>query len=226
MPTQRPPAYPTTRDISYAMWLRHFAAILPHYTSHYGVAEEEVFTVQADAQKFTSWLIRRMHRATQAIQQPSSIITTPREEEAAVVATRLLLLKHAAKIVRHIRAHRKYSIIDGVKLKLKLCLDYQIFESLPAPQLCVVGHQVLDNSFAVALRWKAYPEAVIDLEVCRDGYTWHPSLLLTGECHADIHPQPAEPEQWQYRARYRRPDWPTGPWSQVATVELSQIVNI
>jgi hypothetical protein len=225
MLTKYLPTYPTTSDISCAVWLRQFAAALPGYISRYGLNEIDVAKVQSDALEFIIWLNHRICYATLAIQQLYPTNDMQQEDELTESTVRLLLFEKAAKLVQVIRTHHKYSIIDGINLELSLSPDYPVFTTLPAPQFCIVGCQMLDDNVAVALRWVTYPEAVIDLEICRDSHTWHPSQLLVGNCYADIYPKPTTNlMQWQYRARYRRPDWPIGPWSQVATVELSQIL--
>jgi hypothetical protein len=215
------PAYPTTSAMVYALWLRRFAMILPCYAHRYELTEIEVVEVQASVLEFITWLSQQIHGATQAIKQRHTA-TTVEQNELTGSSVRLPLSEKVATVVQNIRVHRNYCIIDGVGLGLGLIPSYWCFATLPAPNLSIVGYQVLDEDFAVALRWAAYPEAVIDLAVCRDGYTWQHPQSLTGECHADIYAQSAGqiPMQWQYRARYRRPDWPVGPWGEVVTVEL------
>lgn len=212
------PAYPATSDIGYALWLRHFAAALPSYASHYGLTQEEIDAVRIDSLKYTAWLIRRMHRATQAIQQPCLASGTLQKVAATEAAAWQRLLRRTARLVRFIRAHPHYSISDGVSLKLNLSPAHACFGILPVPRLRVVTRQLGDNDVVVILEWEAYAEAIVHLQVCRDGYKWCSSLLVAGEHYVDIHPLTPEQSQWRYRARYQRSDWPNGPWSHTIVV--------
>lgn len=222
MLTQGQPTYPETSDMGYAMWLRHFAAKLPAYAYRYDLTGSEVAEVEHSSAEFITWLTHRINRATQAIQQRCVAAYAQQEGVADVGRARRRLLQRVARLVRAIRAHRHYRMADGVDLGLSNVPDCEEFDMLPVPHLCLVGCLMLDDNVAVALRWMGHSEAVVDLQVCRDGLAWQPLQLLAGEYYADIHEPPAGLLKWQYRARYRRPDWPCGGWGELVTVELTE----
>lgn len=68
-------AYPSTREISWATWLKHFAGQLPAYADRYQVNPTEVSRIQGTARRFNCWLVGSLHHASdtpQPIQHASA----------------------------------------------------------------------------------------------------------------------------------------------------------
>ncbi|MGI4738696.1 MAG: hypothetical protein ACRYG7_26290 [Janthinobacterium lividum] len=61
------PAYPTTQDLLFASWLKHFATTLPTYAAKYQIAEVEVQALQHTVASYLHSLGEQVARVSQAI---------------------------------------------------------------------------------------------------------------------------------------------------------------
>jgi len=196
--------YPSTADIGYAAWLKHFAVKLPAYAEQYGLTPQELTDLQQLSTQFTTWLIECTHQATELKQG----------KVAAAIPNKRSLLDHAVVLVRRIRAHPAYTAAQGSLLgfatapQLKTCY--------PAPPTLRIAIPT-DRGQAPMLTWLPYRGATLQVEVCRDGRTWQPLPLLAPKAYQDAHQQPSVATPWHYRARYSWPDWPAGQWGPVVT---------
>jgi hypothetical protein len=113
------PIYPSSTDIGYAEWLKHFAIHLPLIANRYEISESEVFTVQALAHDFYGLLIHRTHCATQAIVLRQQLPKTSQRLDNAVGAGMCILLQeYILNLVQRIYKHSTYCEEDNVLLRL------------------------------------------------------------------------------------------------------------
>jgi len=61
------PTYPTTQELSFAAWVKRFAATLPLYAAKYQIAEEEAHALQHAVTSFLHNMGEQIARVTQAI---------------------------------------------------------------------------------------------------------------------------------------------------------------
>lgn len=61
------PAYPTTEDLSIAVWLKRFATTLPHYADKYQIAEAKASALQHAVASFLEGMSQQICRVTQAL---------------------------------------------------------------------------------------------------------------------------------------------------------------
>ena len=61
------PAYPSTEELSIAVWLKRFATALPNYADKYQIAEAEARALQRTVAGFLDGMSEQIGRVTQAI---------------------------------------------------------------------------------------------------------------------------------------------------------------
>jgi hypothetical protein len=118
-------SYPSSTEISYAQWLKHFAAQLPFVANRYDISESEVSAVQALAQDFLGLLIYRINCTTQAIVLQEQLTSVPQFSNDLVGAGMCALLQESiASLVHRIYQHSTYSEADDTLLELSRLLTY------------------------------------------------------------------------------------------------------
>jgi hypothetical protein len=117
------PAYPTTKELSTAVWLKQFATHLPAYATKYQIAEAEAAAFQRATASFLDGLGEQLYRVTQAILQlaafscgwpPSAIPRRP---------SMRALPQQAAMLGYRILSHHAYDPADGSALGLHCLLE-------------------------------------------------------------------------------------------------------
>ncbi|MGI4875311.1 MAG: hypothetical protein ACRYFX_29510 [Janthinobacterium lividum] len=196
-------------DASYALWLTHFAEQLPLYAARYQVTEEEVIDIQHIAEKFAAMVA---NRPVDAAPQSWQVAKTFSLADSSC----LFLLSRVSTIIQRIQSGPHYSLTDGYALGLATAPQLHGYHRLPLPKLRLAERQYTTE--VPLLIWISRRDTTIELEVCRDSHTWHCLPTALPKQYADIHPQPAELTEWQYRARYRSPDWPSGRWCRIVKV--------
>ncbi len=115
------PAYPTTGDLCTAVWLKHFAARLPHYAAKYQIAETEAAALQRATSYFLDGLGEQICRVTQAILLFAAAPYASSWPPAAVPRRPGMraLPQLAAALSYHILTHATYDPADGCALGLE-----------------------------------------------------------------------------------------------------------
>lgn len=117
------PAYPTSEDLSLAVWLKRFATVLPTYAAKYQIAEAEARALQQASSSFLAGMGEQIARVTQTIlwlAGPGAAGWPP----AAVPYRPSLrsLPGQAAALSYRILSHSAYDPADGCVLGLELPL--------------------------------------------------------------------------------------------------------
>lgn len=113
------PAYPTTRDLSTAAWLKQFATRLPAYAAKYQIADAEAAALQGATASFLAGLSEQLCRVTQAIRL---LAATPHCWPPSAVPWQpgmRALPRQAWALGHHILSHRAYDPADGSALGLE-----------------------------------------------------------------------------------------------------------
>ncbi|TDN36073.1 hypothetical protein E4631_03685 [Hymenobacter sp. UV11] len=114
------PAYPTTEDLSIAVWLKRFAAVLPAYAAKYQIAEAEAHALQRAEEGFLNGMSEQITRVMQAILRlagpaggswPPSAVPYPPLMRA--------LPRQATMLSYRILSHSAYDPADGCALGLE-----------------------------------------------------------------------------------------------------------
>lgn len=133
------PAYPTTRDLSTAAWLKHFASLLPAYAAKYQIAEAEVAALQGATQHFLVGLGEQVARVTQAIRLLTVSSSTWPASAIPWLPGMRNILQEATALSHRILSHAAYDPADGSALGLDYRLDYQRSQVGGQRQELVVG---------------------------------------------------------------------------------------
>lgn len=212
------PAYPSTSDISYAVWLKHFANQLPALTTRYQLTPDDIADVKQLNLELIAWLISCMLQATEAIQQATAVIRPPATPAPAKLPAPQHLFDRVAALMQRVQHHPAYNPADGAALGLVKPLPTLGKLHLPMPKLRVP--QLLAPGTAYVLKWVNRRDTTIELEVCRDGHTWLPLRPTEKKHYEDAWPQPPRLAEWRYRARYRWHDLPAGKWCRPLVVRV------
>ena len=218
MPPDFSHTYPSTQDIYWSARLRHFATQLPAYVDRYKVTPAELTRVERTASWYTAWLVYRLQQATEMLQQGAGE-AVPTDSLILDLAPAKFALLRVRALARQLQRHPDYTLADGYVLGLPPVPHIVHQRGLPHPQLRIVE---TDPAGAPTLRWRNRRDTILELEVCRDGHTWHSLTPLLLNCYADPHPHPAQLARWQYRARYYWAEWSTGQWGRVVHQEVGR----
>lgn len=212
-------AYPSTRDISWAAWLKHFAGQLPIYADRYQVSPADVTRTQSTAGRFSSGLVHRLNQATSSFTQASTALAgTPAPDSEPDRGAEFFALLRVLVLARYLQQHSAYTTADGQVLGLLQAppIVYQKGGTNARLWVSAVG-----PASVPVLTWRNRRGTTRELQVCRDGHTWQPLTLTLPSSYVDCHPQPIHPTQWQYRARHCHcVGWFTGKWGRVVHLEV------
>ena len=114
------PAYPTTEDLSLAVWLKRFAAVLPTYAAKYQIAEAEAQALQRAVEGFLDGMREQLLRVTQAILRLAGPAGGGWPPSAVPYPPRLRALPRQATVLSYrILTHSAYDPADGCALGLE-----------------------------------------------------------------------------------------------------------
>lgn len=112
------PTYPSSKELSYAARLKHFATHLPAYASRYQLSLGDVIEVQCLATEFIAALTQRIYQTTAALQQPRRPTPTLPGSSADGPLNILVVYRIINELVGYIQLHPAYSTADGLSLGL------------------------------------------------------------------------------------------------------------
>lgn len=215
-----------TGDEKLARELSHFASKIEDYALVFGISEEEVSGVKADAAYF-SWVISNFRKIDLYKQHWTHFKTILRKSqlnetvlqvpelpgfEEAPTAVKPDILPRFMALVRRIKAHESYTPSIG----RSLCIGNQI----NAPEKLQPLIKVVMRDSKVTLVWKKKFCGIFVEKDSGEGFTVHDSIF--SPYYIDNSPIPqGQPATWKYRAIYISGDEKIGSWSPIVSVNVA-----